>query len=52
MPDRTMPVMNISTIVPRQWHLGRIDRRVMVQDGIFPWHDETVEIPADVVLEK
>ena len=32
----------------RQWHLGRIDHRVMVQEGIFPWHDEaTAETPAE-----
>ena len=36
----------------RQWHHGRIDHRVMVQDGIFPWHDETDEMRADVMLEK
>jgi ubiquitin-protein ligase len=36
----------------RQWHLGRIDHRVMVKDGIFPWHDERVEMPADVMVEK
>lgn len=36
----------------RQWHLGRIDHRVMVQEGIFPWNDERVEMPADVMVEK
>jgi ubiquitin-protein ligase len=33
----------------RQWHLGRIDHRAMVQDGIFPWQqDETAETPVQV----
>lgn len=34
----------------RQWHLGRVDHRVMVQEGIFPWHDDddaTPETPAE-----